>query len=677
MNESLSKIFRAHKEVAVITFLLIFAVILFFYASFQQNNISNMRFLMSESEKIAVDAQANKIEEELNNIDNDLDFLSESPAFKKYVNGEGTKDSLQEEWVVFVNSMKKYDKLRYIDWRGNEIVRINFNNDHAQKVEDALLENQSNRYYFTEAFAHGAGERYVSKMDLEAEGAGENVSELPYKHIIRAAITVFDAQNNKQGIIILDYLGKDALDDIKNASTSIRHMQLVNGSGDFLAGPRKEHELASIYTGHSSKSFKNDFPEEWNRITTIKNGQFFNKEGIFTFRSLKATATVHINVNGEDNVVKDQVSKPLGFVISQISTNAEPFANDSNGYLLSLVNAFHTPLLLLGMIIFSLLFTFLVVIYQENRMKTRIMLTYDKLTGCINRAFGMRIIEAEINRAERHKRHLSLILMDIDHFKKVNDTFGHMVGDIVLKSIADIVKGIVRKSDSFIRLGGEEFLILLPETDEVSATKVAENIRSIMEKHVHPLVGFVTVSCGVSERMQGEKFPYWYLRLDDALYTAKRGGRNKVVVTSDKDLSTFDANSLSWKHEWESGNKEIDEQHKNILEIGNKLIRLSISEANNEEIVGYFDILLEDISMHFNYEEKMLADLSYMQYEEHTNIHKELIVKAKYLREQYLSGEVKPTDLFSFIVSDIILGHMLSEDVKFFSLLKNKKFDGN
>ena len=100
MNESLVKIFRAHKKVAVITFLLIFAVILFSYASFQQNNIGNMRFLMSESEKIAVDAQANKIEEELNNIDNDLDFLAESPALKKYVNGEGNKDSLKEEWVV-------------------------------------------------------------------------------------------------------------------------------------------------------------------------------------------------------------------------------------------------------------------------------------------------------------------------------------------------------------------------------------------------------------------------------------------------------------------------------------------------------------------------------------------------------------------------------------------------
>ena len=136
------------------------------------------------------------------------------------------------------------------------------------------------------------------------------------------------------------------------------------------------------------------------------------------------------------------------------------------------------------------------------------------------------------------------------------------------------------------------------------------------------------------------------------------------------------AQVVPWKKEWESGNKEIDDQHKNILKLGNKLISMSISDANNQEIVGYFDMLLEDISMHFNYEEKMLADLGYMQYEEHTDIHKALITKAKYLRNQYLSGEVKPTDLFSFTVSDIILGHLLSEDVKFFSLLKNNKSYG-
>jgi len=129
------------------------------------------------------------------------------------------------------------------------------------------------------------------------------------------------------------------------------------------------------------------------------------------------------------------------------------------------------------------------------------------------------------------------------------------------------------------------------------------------------------------------------------------------------------------KNEWESGNKEIDNQHKNILKLGDKLIAMSISEADNEEIVICFDMLLEDISIHFNYEEKILADLGYMQYEEHANIHKELIVKAKYLRDQYLVGEIKPTDLFSFIVSDVILGHMVSEDVKFFSLVKNKKSD--
>ena len=245
-----------------------------------------------------------------------------------------------------------------------------------------------------------------------------------------------------------------------------------------------------------------------------------------------------------------------------------------------------------------------------------------------------------------------------------------MVGDVVLKSVADIIKGVLRKSDSVIRFGGEEFLILLPETSAVPAAKVAENIRIILEKHIHQLAGQITVSCGVSERMKDEKFPYWYLRLDDALYKAKRSGRNRVVVAEDKDSSAFGANNLAWKPEWESGNKDIDGQHKNILKLGNKLIGMSISEvADSEEMVRTFDMLLQDICVHFNYEEKMLADLGYMEYEKHANIHKELVVKAKYLKEKYLLAEVKPTELFSFIVSDIIVGHMLTDDVKFFSLM--------
>ncbi len=663
MRDTLRKMWETQKKILVVAFLLIFTATLFLYAGFQQNNIRNVRLLMADSEKIVVDEQTNKIDEEINSIGNDLDFLYESPSFKKYINGKITKDALEEEWVVFVNTMKKYDKLRYINFNGDEIVRINFNDGHAERVDENFLENKSSRYYVIEALAHNDGEKYITKLDLNT---GEDIFGLPNKPLIRAAVPVFDAKKEKRGIIILDYSGEAAFSGIKKTNTNIRHMQFVNSNGDSLTGVREEKGLAYINEEKNNKSFKKDFPAEWARIKATKNGQFFSNKGIFTFRFLNFTNTMNASIT------HDNLGNTSGFIISQISASGEPFANDINGYLLSLLSVFYTPLLFLSMILFSIVCTILFAMYEENRAATKMMLIYDKLTGCINRAFGMRIIETEIKRAERYSRHLALILLDIDHFKKVNDTFGHMVGDIVLKSIADITKRNVRKSDSIIRIGGEEFLILLPETDVVAAAKVAENIRIVMENHVHPLVGHVTVSCGVSERMPHEKFSYWYLRLDEALYKAKRGGRNKVVVTEDKVSETFDASNLAWKNEWESGNKEIDDQHKNILKLGDKLIAMSISDADNKEIVRYFDLLLEDISIHFNYEEKILADLGYPQYEEHSNIHKELVVKAKYLRDQYLSGEIKPTDLFSFIVSDIILGHMLSEDVKFFPLLKNK-----
>jgi len=490
---------------------------------------------MTDSEKIVVDAQTNKIVEEINSIGNDLDFLYKNPAFQKYINGKITKDILEEEWVVFVNTMKKYDKLRYIDFNGDEIVRINFNDGHAERVDEDFLENKSSRYYVIEALAHSEGEKYITKLDLNT---GEDIFGLPNKPTIRAAIPVSDANKERRGIIILDYSGEAAFSGIKKSNTNTRHIQFVNSNGDSLTGLREEKGLDYINTEKSRQSFKKDFPKEWESIKATKNGQFFSNKGIFTFRFLNFTNAMN------DSLAHDDLGNTSGFIVSQISARVEPFANDTNGYLLSLLSVFYTPLLLLSIILFSIVCAILFAIYKENSAKTKIMLIYDKLTGCINRAFGMRILEKEITLAERHKRPLSLILMDIDHFKKVNDTFGHMVGDIILKSIADITTRNVRKSDSVIRIGGEEFLILLPETDGAAAAKVAENIRIVMENYVHPLVGYVTVSCGVGERLQYEKFSYWYLRLDEALYKAKRGGRNKVVIAENKVSETFDANNL-------------------------------------------------------------------------------------------------------------------------------------
>ncbi|AIS52307.1 response regulator receiver modulated diguanylate cyclase with PAS/PAC sensor [Thermoanaerobacter kivui] len=152
----------------------------------------------------------------------------------------------------------------------------------------------------------------------------------------------------------------------------------------------------------------------------------------------------------------------------------------------------------------------------------------DPLTNIYNRRFFMQMLEREIERTKRNRKPFSLIMFDLDHFKKVNDHFGHAAGDMVLKKVADTVKGRIRKTDCFVRWGGEEFIILLPETSLSDAVDLAEEIRKHISMMSLPEVGHVTASFGVTEYRDTDTIDTVLLRVDNMLYEAKGAGRNCV-----------------------------------------------------------------------------------------------------------------------------------------------------
>ncbi len=159
----------------------------------------------------------------------------------------------------------------------------------------------------------------------------------------------------------------------------------------------------------------------------------------------------------------------------------------------------------------------------------------DHLTGVSNRGYFMVQAEQELSRAQRYNNPLSLFMLDIDFFKKVNDSHGHKVGDLVLVKLTDICRQTLREMDIIGRVGGEEFVILLPEADLIEATKVAERLRELIEKSKVPLEGGLplhfTVSIGVTSMASREENLDVLLNLADrALYEAKANGRNKVCV---------------------------------------------------------------------------------------------------------------------------------------------------
>lgn len=155
---------------------------------------------------------------------------------------------------------------------------------------------------------------------------------------------------------------------------------------------------------------------------------------------------------------------------------------------------------------------------------------HDPLTGLYNRQFLNSIIDDEMTRSDRFEQHLSMCIMDLDRFKKVNDTWGHPVGDELLKVTAEIAANHKRNVDVLFRFGGEEFVILMPGTNLEGAIQVAENVRQAIEHNYHPITGKQTVSIGVAERLNHESFFDWYKRTDEALYQAKHSGRNQVVA---------------------------------------------------------------------------------------------------------------------------------------------------
>jgi diguanylate cyclase (GGDEF)-like protein len=161
----------------------------------------------------------------------------------------------------------------------------------------------------------------------------------------------------------------------------------------------------------------------------------------------------------------------------------------------------------------------------------------DELTGLFNKRRLMEQLEGEVARARRYREALSCLMLDLDNFKQVNDSFGHPAGDEVLRQLGVLLRRSVRVTDFVARYGGEEFALLLPRTDRAGATRVGEALRAALESHPFPVGSStvsITISVGIATRTTFDEPDVMQLvqLADDALYRAKRAGRNRVCIDS-------------------------------------------------------------------------------------------------------------------------------------------------
>jgi diguanylate cyclase (GGDEF)-like protein len=254
-------------------------------------------------------------------------------------------------------------------------------------------------------------------------------------------------------------------------------------------------------------------------------------------------ADIRKKVEGIDNLLRDRVAEKLklfrnfsesvfykGELYHVIFVPFKEINGDWAGYFVYYQEDRHW----LGFSLFmggALLFYFVAylslffIIYRLYR-KVMELKSVDILTGAWQRGFGLALVEKLLSEGKENK--LSALFIDIDDFKKVNDVYGHKAGDAVLSKIARLIKERLRKKDIFLRYGGEEFLIILPDTELEGAKKVAEYIRSKVEREKFEGVGSITVSIGVAQLRDSESLNSLINRADRAMYRAKSKGKNRV-----------------------------------------------------------------------------------------------------------------------------------------------------
>lgn len=301
----------------------------------------------------------------------------------------------------------------------------------------------------------------------------------------------------------------------------------------------------------------------------------------------------------------------------------------------------------------------------------------DPLTGTWNRAHFQHVIHIELERSLRYHQPISLIFFDIDHFKRVNDTYGHACGDNVLCELVNVVRRNIRASDMLFRWGGEEFALLATSTHYRAASKLANSLRSKVAAHPMPNVGHITISLGVAEFFGGESEEDWFNRADQALYQAKGSGRNRVVIDprGSSDLWANDADDsrtimrMVWHDSYLCGHPLIDAQHQRLFDLSNELLDTLFQRADNPLAFELaLDNLLAHVAQHFANEEAILAERHYPDLATHAQAHRRLLERAMQLKQASQDGSLSGGELVDFLADEVVARHMQRMDRQFYPL---------
>lgn len=518
-----------------ILFLVIGSLISGLSAWFYQAELKAFFSEIKTQEKKALNHKHDYITEKFNDIIGDLIFLSRQNELLTYLDLKNikTKRDIQKEYIAMSLAKKTYDQIRYIDNNGMECVRVNYANGNPEAVPTEKLQNKAQRYYFTDTITLGRKEIFVSPLDLNIE---HGKIEEPLKPMLRFGTPVFNNNGGKHGIVLLNYLAKNLLDYIREKKIGeTNEGMLLNKEGYWLLNPIKEKEWGFMFDNQDQLSFAVDYPEEWRMIRKHKSGQINTENGLFTFITIYPLQEGHRSDSDSYSPYKPSVKKSNPSEYFWVLVSHIPFEvmKSYKRELLKTIFAIGAGSFLL--ISFgSWQLAFAITKYRIYQAQLVELAYYDSLTRLPNRKFFFDQLEKEISHAHRHGRRLGLLYVDLDGFKKINDTMGHDAGDELLIKVGSTLEKTLRKEDTVGRLGGDEFAVIL---SEITAP---ENVKRVGDKIVLALGQPFQLKAGIAQigaSVGAVIFPDHEVTMerltkqaDNAMYRAKKSGKGTCIM---------------------------------------------------------------------------------------------------------------------------------------------------
>ena len=479
----------------------------------------------------AVKGESQLIEHIFQEVVADLKFLARQPSLQNYLNHGRMKclRTIEQGYLVFARAKRNYDQVRFLNAEGMEIVRVDYRDGHPVVIPRTELQDKSKRYYFTDTYALGLGLVFVSPLDLNME---HGQIEKPLKPMIRFGMPVFDQEGKKRGIVLLNYLGTRLLDMLEQTGEAMLGQPLLaNSDGYWLLGPTPEDAWGFMLPEGENKTLYSSFPVSASQITSQTEGQLLNKEGLFSLidvhplqdNNRSSTGAFEAHASSRESLTANQYHWKL------ISYIGRDDLDDYSLDLLVKLTFFGAGLFLLTASA-SWVIASAIVRKRVHRAELYNLAHFDALTGLPNRTLYFDRLNQTYESSKRHQRIFAILYIDLDDFKKVNDTMGHDAGDMLLKEVSDRMLGMVRKSDTVGRMGGDEFMVILTDLSQYhDAEEVAAKLLEAITRPVKLSGGEAVVGACIGIVVyphDSEDMEELVKMADEAMYVCKAEGKN-------------------------------------------------------------------------------------------------------------------------------------------------------